>query len=59
MSRRKAHWKPYPASLAVLPLRRKVRETTVAEVKKLVADLMSDENDVCHKTHRNRIFLTR
>ncbi len=45
---------------AVLPLRRKVCETTVADVKeKRVANLMSDENDVCHKTHRNRIFFTR
>ncbi|MBQ3703251.1 MAG: phosphoenolpyruvate--protein phosphotransferase [Oscillospiraceae bacterium] len=32
---------------AVLPLRQKVRETTVADVKeKLVANLMSDENDI-------------
>ncbi len=32
---------------AVLPLRQKVRETTVADVKKkLVADLMSDDNDI-------------
>ena len=60
MSRRKAHWRPYPASRTVLPLRRKVCETTVADVKeKRVTNLMSDENDVCHKTHRNRIFLTR
>ena len=58
MFRRKAHWRPYPASRTVLPLRRKVCETTVADVKeKRVTDLMSDENDVCHKTHGNRIFL--
>ena len=32
---------------AVLPLRQKVRETTVADVQeKLVANLMSDENDI-------------